>query len=362
MTMRPLDGVTLLETSSAACPLALRLAISMAGRIAADLGADVVKVEAGDGDPVRRIPPFVGGIGALFAFLNAGKRSIAVSSSDLRILPRLIATADAVVLDDGLYRQQTVACDAQVAAVLSMFSPCVPPGIPASEFTVMALGGLLDLIGDPQRQPLRMGGHQAAYAAGLAAYTGIAAALCRNVDGRVPPEVIEVSLLDTVIWLNWKSAAIAVLGRPVPRRSGRVSAWPVVRCLDGWIAVIYADTDWPALRDLIDNPRLADPCFATREGRGRHADELSGIVERAFGHLSRRAIQALAVERRLPLGPVLSPQELTTDPQVVARGFLHRVPLSDEIAAMPRLPVLWGGQSFPPGQVPMPVVAPGAVG
>ena len=46
--MRPLDGITLLEASSASCSLALRLAISMAGRIAADLGADVVKLEDGD--------------------------------------------------------------------------------------------------------------------------------------------------------------------------------------------------------------------------------------------------------------------------------------------------------------------------
>jgi crotonobetainyl-CoA:carnitine CoA-transferase CaiB-like acyl-CoA transferase len=360
--MRPLDGITFLEASSATCPLALRLAISMAGRIAADLGADVVKLEAGDGDPVRRIPPLVGGNGALFAFLNAGKRSIAVSSNDLRILPRLIATANAVVVDDALYRQQATACDARVTAALSMFSPCAPPGIPASEFTVMALGGLLDLIGDPQREPLRMGGHQAAYAAGLAAYTGVAAALCRRVDGRVAPEVIEISLLDTAVWLNWKSAAIAVLGRPVPRRLGRISAWPVVRCLDGWIAVVYADADWPALRALIGDSRLADPRFATRDGRSRHADELSGIVEDAFGQLPRRVIQALAVGRRLPLGPVLNPQELATDPQVIARGFLHRVPLSDETAVMPRLPVLWGGQSFPPGRVPMPAVAPGTIG
>jgi crotonobetainyl-CoA:carnitine CoA-transferase CaiB-like acyl-CoA transferase len=361
--MRPLDGVILLEASSAACPLALRLAISMAGRIAADLGADVVKLEDGDGDPVRRIPPFVGGSSALFAFLNAGKRSIAVSARDRYVIARLIATADAVILDDVLHQAQATACDPRIAAVLSMFSPCAPPGIPASEFTVLALGGLLDLIGDPEREPLRVGGHQAAYAAGLAAYTGIAAALCRDENGGVAPEVVEVSLLDTVIWLNWKSAAIAVLGRPAPSRLGRISAWPVVRCLDGWIAVVYADTDWPVLRDFIGDPRLADPRFATREGRGRHADDLSCIVERAFGHLSRRAIQALAVARRLPLGPVLSPQELATDPQILARGFLHRVQLSDGAeAAMPRLPVLWSGRSFPPGQAPALPVGPGNVG
>ncbi len=59
---------------------------------------------------------------------------------------------------------------------------------PASEFTVMALGGLLDMVGDPARAPLALGGHQAAYAAGLAAYTGIAAVLCRpRVGGNIPP-------------------------------------------------------------------------------------------------------------------------------------------------------------------------------
>ncbi|MBI3197597.1 MAG: CoA transferase, partial [Rhodospirillales bacterium] len=48
---------------------------------------------------------------------------------------------------------------------------------PVSEFAILALGGLLHMVGEPERKPLRLGGHQASYAAGLTAFTGLAAAL-----------------------------------------------------------------------------------------------------------------------------------------------------------------------------------------
>lgn len=348
--MRPLDGILIVEAVSLACPLGLRLAASMAGRIAADLGAKVVKLEGQDGDPVRRIPPFVAGVSALFAFLNAGKKSVAVAAKDGRVLSRLLVAADAAFVDDSLFRDNGPAFNLRATAVLSMHSMRGNNNAPASEFTAMALGGLLDLIGDPQREPLRLGGHQLAYAAGLAAYTGVAAALCRKDSSS---EVVEVSLLDTAVWLNWKAVASGALGRPVPTRSGRVADWPVVRCLDGWVAVVYQDGDWPALRDLIGDPKLSNPRFESRDGRRQHAAELLASIETAFRHLPRQAIQAMAIERRLPLGVVLSPRELDLDRQVIARGFLQpaRTP-GETVWAMPRLPVLWSGEAFTPGDVP----------
>src|SRR5262249_45427094 len=155
----------------------------------------------------------------------------------------------------------------------------------------LALSGVMDLIGEPEREPLKPGGHQLAYTAGLAAYTGIAASLCRDRDATC--EVIDVSLLDAAIWLNWKSAAMGVLGKAAPSRAGKEADWPIVRCLDGWIAVVYQDGDWSALRDLIGDPKLVEPRFATREGRKQHAGELLACFEAAFRHLPRQAVLAM---------------------------------------------------------------------
>jgi crotonobetainyl-CoA:carnitine CoA-transferase CaiB-like acyl-CoA transferase len=215
---------------------------------------------------------------------------------------------------------------------------------PASEFTVMALGGLLDLVGDPARAPLKLGGHQAAYAAGLAAYTGIAAALCRpRVDGKLPRETVHVSMLDVVIWLNWKSVSVRS-GEPALTRTGDAAEWQVVRCRDGFVALVYQEPDWAALCDIVDDARLRTPHLAQRTERIRRAREIAGVVEQRFLTMTRREIRALALARRIPLGPIWSPREAVADPQSTARGFLDTVSLDGRGLTMARLPVLWNGR------------------
>ena len=73
----PLARFTIIEVNDTNVPLCLRLATSLAAKIAADLGADVLKIEPPGGDPVRRAPPFLPqGESALFQFLNTSKRSL----------------------------------------------------------------------------------------------------------------------------------------------------------------------------------------------------------------------------------------------------------------------------------------------
>ncbi|MDP1965265.1 MAG: CoA transferase, partial [Reyranella sp.] len=76
-TSLPLARFTIVEVNDANVPLCLRLATSLAAKIAADLGASVLKIEPPGGDPVRRAPPFLPqGESALFQFLNTSKRSL----------------------------------------------------------------------------------------------------------------------------------------------------------------------------------------------------------------------------------------------------------------------------------------------
>ncbi|MEJ1979137.1 MAG: CoA transferase [Acetobacteraceae bacterium] len=222
--IRPLSGITIVQVASEECGLGLRLSAALAGRIAADLGATVVLVEPPEGDPLRHVPPMVGDTSALFAFLSAGKRSVVLPPA-ADALERLLGGAAALITDAGLARQEALIAVLgsrlspglrRAAVMLTMLGANAPVDDAVSEFTVMALGGLLDIVGEPDRQPLRLGGHQAAYAAGLAAYTGLAAALCSPAPGgdSDEPEIVRVSMLETVIWLNWKE------------RDERLGYWP----------------------------------------------------------------------------------------------------------------------------------------
>jgi crotonobetainyl-CoA:carnitine CoA-transferase CaiB-like acyl-CoA transferase len=342
MIRAPLAGFTVIEAMSADCPTALRLAASFAGRIAADLGARVVKLEPAGGDPLRRLPPFdAAGRSTLFAFLNAGKASV---FDDAATAARLIAGAGAVLRDDG----RVAEADTQV--VLSLLDGERTVG-PQTEFTVMALGGLLDIVGDPQQAPLRLGGHQLAYAAGLAAYAGLVAGLLR----RPAEEVARVSLLDVAIWLNWKSVASVACMSELSTRAGRGAEWSALRCADGYFALVHQPADWSALRRLCDDPRLDGPGFADPAARRRNAAALADIVEETLGCLTRRELQDRAMALRLPLGAVWEMADLRQDPQVLARNFLAEAFGNDgRPFVVPRLPVLWNGTAFPVGRVPAP--------
>ncbi|WP_343712552.1 CoA transferase [Inquilinus sp.] len=328
---RPLAGVTIVESYAPEAPLMLRLAGGLAGRIAADLGAGVTVLEGPAGDPLR------GEAGAVFAFLGAGKRYLPSGGASA---DRLLRTADAAILDAGPDRPRD-----RLPPVVALLSPFAEDAgaAPASEFTLMALSGLLDLVGDPEREPLKLAGHQAAYAAGLAAFTGIAAALCRPATRRT----VRVHVLDTLVWLNWKSLPMTLA--PPPTRAGADAEWQVLRCADGWVALVYQEPDWPILRDFVGDPRLAAPDFATRAGRLGRIGEVARIIEAKFLTLTRRQLHDIALDRRLPLGPVWSPREVRAEAQSLARGF--PAPVGDE-SAVPRLPVIWGGRTFGPGAIP----------
>src|SRR5262245_37633020 len=105
---RPLSDRTVLEIARAGgCEVGAR-AIALAGRIAADFGATVIKIEPPAGDPLRRAGPFIAGAderseSATFAFLNAGKRSLQIvdAGRSRQILEGLAGRAQAVLTDDA---------------------------------------------------------------------------------------------------------------------------------------------------------------------------------------------------------------------------------------------------------------------
>jgi crotonobetainyl-CoA:carnitine CoA-transferase CaiB-like acyl-CoA transferase len=339
----PLEDVCIVEYAAAGCPLAVRLSLAFAGRVARDLGAEVILVEVAN-DQLESVPPLIDGQGALARFLNRGKRieKSATAADASRFLTAIGARADAVLCDVTTFER----FHEDLNVIWSIVSlQAGGEAFPQSEFTLMAAGGLLDMVGEPDRSPLRLGGHQLAYAAGLSLYSGLAAALCLRESQRIR-DVVRVNLADVAAWLNWKMITLASWSDVPVSRRGNEAEWRTLRCADGWVALVYLEADWPSLRDIVDDPRLREARFDDRAERRRNSGYINHIIEEAFAHLTRAQLRDLALAKRLPLGPVWSPLELENDPQNRAREFLQRTATaSGRSLLVPRLPLLWNGKA-----------------
>jgi crotonobetainyl-CoA:carnitine CoA-transferase CaiB-like acyl-CoA transferase len=353
----PLARFTVIEVNDANAPLCLRLANSLAAKIAADLGADVLKIEPPGGDPVRAAPPLLPqGGSALFQFLNTSKRSLVLdlaNGTGRATLAALLDKADAVLFEEPSPAATLVRAGKATPIEIAAFPVEMNAAhLPVSEFTILALGGLLHMVGEPERKPLRLGGHQASYAVGLTAFTGLAAALAAREAGR-PAPAVRVSLAEVMQWVNWKAASGAEASGASPGREGKNSEFQIVPCRDGHVAVVYTVTQWPATRALIGDPRLLDEKFNTRAGRRRHIAELYDILRPWFADKTRTEIQRAAQAKGVPFGPIFSPTELLDNEQYVARGFLAEMthPALGTLR-LPQLPVQWNGRSFAPRPAP----------
>ncbi len=353
----PLQRFTVVEVNDTAVPLCLRLATSLAGKIAADLGAEVLKIEPPGGDPVRRAAPLLpGGSSALFQFLNTSKRSLVLdlaSDAGRATLQGLLGRAQACLFEEPAASAPLLRRGGATPIEIAAFPLEMDAAArPVSELAIQALGGLMHMIGTPNAKPLKLAGHQASYAAGLTAFTGLAAALAARDAGRAAPSV-RVSLAEVMQWVNWKAASGAAATGTSPGREGERSEFQVLPCRDGWVAVVYTVTQWPATRALIGEPRLLDPKFATRAGRRQHIVELYDLLRPWFAARSRADIQREAQATGVPFGPVFTPAELLETEQYVARGFLADMTLPDgDRVRLPQLPVQWNGRSFAPRPAP----------
>ncbi len=353
----PLRGRAIIEFVPAGGSEVTRWAVALAGRIAADFGATVIKAEPRGGDALRRTGPFVQGSdgrpeSAAFAFLNGGKRSLALAGGekDGVLLSALAGKAIAVLTDD---REALVRYFSAVPAKV-----VVEHGVPASlgipdarvaDTTILALSGLLDLIGHPDAAPVPLGGHQASYVAGLAAFSGLMGALSMC-DLGAAREAVTVSALEANIWSNWKSFAERLYMAKSPTRQGTMAEWQTFPCTDGYAAFVYLDKDWPLVVRLIGDARLGGKELDTREGRRANMGLISEVVKPWYAARSRREIYEASKAAGLPMAPVYAVRELLDDAQFAAQRFL--APSGARHAAkhwqVPTVPTVWNGQRFVP--------------
>lgn len=357
-TIAPLRGRTIIEFARTGGSEVTGRAVALAGRIAADFGATVIKVEPPGGDALRGAAPFVSGEdgqpeSATFAFLNGGKRSLALSGreKDDALLSALAGKAVAVLTDDrGALDAHFAAVPAKVVVEHGMPASLGIPDARVADVTILALSGLLDLIGHPDAAPVPLGGHQASYVAGLAAFSGLMGALSMCDQGAAR-EAVTVSALEANIWSNWKSFAERLYMGKSPTRQGAMAEWQAFPCKDGFAAFVYLDKDWPLVVRLIGDARLEGTELGTREGRRANMGLIGDVVKPWYAARSRRDIYEASKAAGLPMAPVYAVRELLDDAQFAAQRFLapSGAPNAPRHWQVPTVPTVWNGQRFVPG-------------
>ena len=366
----PLSGRLVLEISRSGASEVTARAIALAGRIACDLGADVVKLEPPEGCQLRRAAPFVAGSGgqpvsAAHVFLDGGKRSVRLSGGDdaRAVLAAMVARAAAVLTDDEAVLDGTTpraGMQGPVVVVVAhgLSTDCGIEDAHITDTSVLAASGILDLVGDPNDAPIPLGGHQASYVAGLAAFSGIVTGLALVERGELCAPV-RVSAVEACLWSNWKSFAERLYMGQSPTRQGRTAEWQALPCVDGFAAFVYLDKDWPAIVRLIGDERLAASPLDTRAGRRAHMADVLAIVEPWYRDRTRADIYQRAKKAGLPIAPVLEMAEVVADPQFVSLAFFAEPAalLSGGPGRVPTVPVRWNERRFPARTVP-PQVTP----
>lgn len=318
-------------------------------QILGDLGAEVIKVEAPQGDLAREIPPhFAGGDSLYFHAVNRNKKSVVVdlkSPVGAGLLRRLIADADVVVENfrPGVLDRLGLSADAARAADPALIW-CSISGFgqdgpyrdkPAYDMIVQALSGGMSLTGEPGRKAVRAGVPIGDLAAGLYAAIGVLAAVNRrHLTGE--GELIDISMLDCQAAMLTYQMAYHLHSGEVPGRQGSahdsIPTYRSFRAGDGVEVVVTANTErmWQGLCRALDvEDLLADPRFRTNRERLANCDALWPLLDEAFLRgPAERWVERLEAEQ-VPVGVVNTLDRVADDPQLRHRGMVLELPVGD---------------------------------
>ena len=338
----PLEGLRVVE-------LARILAGPWIGQTLADLGAEVIKVEAPEGDDTRRWgPPFLerprpdGGterVAAYFHAANRGKTSITCDFSDAEDLARLkelIATADVVVENfkvGGLkrfgldYESLAAGNPRLVYASVTGFGQNGPRATqPGYDFLIQGMCGIMDLTGEPDGEPQKVGVAWIDIFTGLYGVIGIQAALAeRERSGK--GQHVDLSLLDTGVAVLANQAMNQMIGGVTPRRLGNahpnIVPYQAFPASDGHVIIACGnDRQFAGLCRALRLEGLAEnPDYATNPARVANRAALVPLIAGATARTSRAAIIAALEDAGVPAGPINSVADALAEPQIEARGL-----------------------------------------
>lgn len=373
MTYAPLHGIRVIELGN-------YIAAPTAGRLLADFGADVIKVERPQtGDELRRWRLFAGDTSMLYRTTNRGKRSVVIdlrSEEGRQIVLDLLRTAD-VLLEN--FRPGTLerwgldqaALDAAnpdlVIARISAFGQTGPlshrPGFAA---VAEAYGGFRELVGEPGRPPSRTGvsigdtiaGIYAAFGAVMSLYERDRAGSKRGatpIDMRTIDVALNEVMLSVTESLVPEWEAYGVRRERTGGRMPGIAPSNAYLCADGKSIVVAGNGDaiFQRYMRLIGREDLAeDPALQSNEGRWEARDLLDDAIGAWTAQHSSTDALALLDAAEVPSGPIYTAEDVSVDEQYAARGMVQRFDVHDgervrTNVGFPGIVPVVGGASLP---------------
>jgi crotonobetainyl-CoA:carnitine CoA-transferase CaiB-like acyl-CoA transferase len=355
-SVRPLAGITVIEIGHS-------IAAPYAGMILGELGAEVIKVEnPKSGDACRGWgPPFLEGAATCFHAVNRAKQGITIDLADpadaTRLRALILERADVVLhnLKLGALDKYGLGGAAMVEAKPSLvwcnlgaFGAVGPlRDKPGYDPMMQAYSGLMSLLGEDGRPPVRVPASIVDMGAGMWSVIGILAALQER--GRTGKGgIVETSLYET--GLAWMSIYLAgfLANREIPARHGSgvdmIVPYQAFAAADGYMMVAAGnDNLFRRLCSVLDRPGLAeDPRFHSNKDRVTHRKELVPILSEIFALKERGKWAEMLEAAGIPNGPINTLDQVVADAQTQALGIIQKRAGSE--LALVGLPLSFDGE------------------
>lgn len=333
----PLEGVSVVEIGD---DLA-----AYCGRFLASLGADVTLVEPPGGCDRRRWAERVGGeFAAAFRWLHTGKRSVVVDAErpgGVEALRRLVDTADVLVEGGPPERLERWGISGPMARtsnpelVVASVSPFGHSGpyhrFQATESVLFAMGGMMNLAGNPGEAPVAAPGAQATVVGGAEAAFGVLVAL-RDAERTGRGQDVEVSVHEAFAAQENVVSSFSGDGWRGERTGSqhRVAVpGTVYPCADGFVHLFVSPVQrgaWDRLLEWMGPAAgiLGDPEWAVHRHRRQHVAQVDAVIGQWTRQWRKAALYEEAQRRHIPCAPVNTMSEVAADPQMVERAFFQQ--------------------------------------
>ena len=333
----PLDGLRVIE-------LARILAGPWAGQTLADLGAEVIKVEAPEGDDTRRWgPPWIDRDGeksaAYFHACNRGKKGVTCdfrTPEGQEMVRRLVADADVVIENFKVGGLAKYGLDyAGLSAVNPKIIYCSITGFGQNgpyahragyDFIIQGMAGMMSVTGEPEGQPQKVGVAVTDIFTGVYAATAILAALVQR--GRTGVgQHLDLALMDVATSILANQGMNYLVSGVAPGKMGNahpnLAPYAVFDCADGWIIIATGnDAQYQRLVQVLGLTDMAgDPRFASNADRIANRAAMTKGLTTATRSWTKADLLAACEAAGVPAGPINDLAEVFADPQVVARAM-----------------------------------------